>query len=107
MGRSRRLATRAQRRALRSMYATCAHPGCPVPFDRTEVHHVRPWEDGGSSDLDCLLPLCLPHHHLVHEGGWRLTLGPGRRLTLVRPDGEVVFDGPTMNRSPGHRRPAA
>jgi hypothetical protein len=53
-GRTRRLATRAQRRALRVMYTTCAVPGCTVTFDRCEPHHVVWFRNGGATDLDNL-----------------------------------------------------
>ena len=99
VGRARRLATRAQRAALKSMYRTCAHPDCQVPFDACRIHHVDPWEHGGATDLDKLLPLCeREHHHLVHEGGWQLTLQPDRTITLRRPDGTVHFEGSTVDR---------
>ena len=89
MGNQIRLANRAQRRALRAIYRTCAFPGCDVPFHRTEAHHIWPWELGGPTDLINLLPLCARHHHLAHEGGWSLQLAPDRTLTVYRPDGEL------------------
>ena len=46
-GRSRRLATREQRRALRAMYRTCGHPGCEVRFEACRIHHVTWWEHKG------------------------------------------------------------
>ena len=33
-------ANRAQRRALRGLYATCGIPGCTVAYDRCKLHHV-------------------------------------------------------------------
>jgi hypothetical protein len=90
VGRTQRLATRAQRRALRAMHRTCAFDGCDVPFDRCQPHHLHPWERGGTTDLDNLVPMCHRHHHLVHEGRWRLELEAGTRtLTITRPDGVV------------------
>jgi len=52
-------------------------------------HPSRPLvdRDHGPSDLDNLLPLCENHHHLVHEGGWTLTMTPDRVATWTRPDG--------------------
>jgi hypothetical protein len=100
-GRAQRLANREQRRALRAMYRTCAHPGCDVEFDRCEIHHVRWWEHGGRTDLANLVPLCSRHHHLVHEGGWMLRLTSQRVITLIRPDGTVQFTGSTVDRPPG------
>ena len=43
MGRSIRTANRSQRRALRTMYRTCAHPDCTVAFSACIAHHVRWW----------------------------------------------------------------
>ena len=100
VGRSRRLATADQRRALAAMYSHCAYPGCHVSFEHCRIHHVTDWMLGGATDLDRLVPLCATHHHLVHEGGWTLTLDPDRTITLVRPDGEIHYHGPSITRQP-------
>ena len=100
VGRAKRVATRDQRRALRAMYRTCAHPGCAVGFDDCDIHHVVPWQHGGPSGLANLLPLCSRHHHLVHEGGWTLMLRPDRTIELRRPDGSVHFEGSTVDVAP-------
>jgi hypothetical protein len=104
VGAERRTATRDQRRALRKMYRTCGHPGCQVPFDDCRIHHVIPWEVERLTNLANLLPLCAKHHHLVHEGRWRLTMTPDRVITLTRPDGVVHFVGSTVDRVPGSVR---
>jgi hypothetical protein len=98
IGRAERLATREQRRALRAMYRSCAHPGCTVRFEDCRIHHVQWWEHFGPTDLANLLPLCERHHHLVHEGHWTLTLKPDRTITLRRPDGTLFFEGTTTVR---------
>jgi Domain of unknown function (DUF222) len=100
VGRERRVATRAQRRALRAMYRTCAHPGCTVRFADCDIHHVTPWNRGGRTCLANLLPLCSRHHHLVHEGRWQLTLHPDRTITLTDPDGTAHHHGPTITTAP-------
>ncbi|MDW3216553.1 MAG: HNH endonuclease [Ilumatobacteraceae bacterium] len=82
-----RHANRRQRRALHAMYRTCAFHGCDVEFDRCEIHHIVPWEHGGLSDFDNLIPICSRHHHVVHESGWSLTLEPDRTLVIRQPDG--------------------
>jgi hypothetical protein len=94
LGRSSRLPNRAQRRALRGLYSTCAIPGCVVRFSRTKLHHVVWWRRGGATDLANLLPLCEIHHQRVHHNGWLLTLTPGRTLTVALPDGQVMTTGP-------------
>jgi hypothetical protein len=104
LGRSTRLANRAQRRALRALYATCAIPGCDTRYDLCKLHHVTWWEHGGATDLHNLLPLCSRHHHDVHDGGWQLELGEGRRLTITYPDGTTHTTGPPTRRR-AHRPP--
>jgi hypothetical protein len=99
VGRARRLATCDQRRALAAMYSRCGHPDCHVAFGHCRIHHVTDWTHGGSTDLDNLIPLCATHHHLVHEGGWTLTLQPDRTITLTRPDGTVHYDGRSTTRA--------
>jgi hypothetical protein len=94
LGRATRLANRAQRRALRALYRTCAIPGCSTHYDRCKLHHVVWWRHGGRTDLDNLLPLCSRHHHNVHDDGWHLVLGPNRGLTVRFPDGTIRNNGP-------------
>src|SRR5690606_26769299 len=40
LGREQRTASRPQRRALRALYRSCAHPECPVGFERCRIHHI-------------------------------------------------------------------
>jgi hypothetical protein len=89
LGRTTRLANRAQRRALRALYPTCAIPGCDVRFEHCDIHHVTWWEAPGCgrTDFDNLLPLCSRHHHATHAAAWHLTLRPDRTLTITYPDG--------------------
>ena len=94
LGRSSRLANRAQRRALRAMYRGCGVPGCDVRFDRCTIHHIHWWRHGGCTDLHNLIPLCSRHHHLVHDHGWQLVLGSRRELTVTTPSGRVMTTGP-------------
>jgi HNH endonuclease len=107
-GRTTRVATRAQRRTLRAMYPTCAFPGCDRSFDWCQIHHIVPWEQGGPSDLANLLPLCSHHHHLVHEGGWRLSLDAARTLTIRGRGGDcyaaVPLPSVDLARALGSRR---
>jgi hypothetical protein len=79
VGRSKRLATIHQRRALEAIHPTCAIPDCEVIFDHCNVHHIDYWENGGATDLNNMVPLCSRHHHAAHEGGWKLQLDPETR----------------------------
>ncbi len=94
LGRTTRLASREQRRALRAMYRGCAVPGCCVAWDYVVIHHLKYFRNAGPTDISNLLPLCVKHHHLVHEGGWKLGLDWARNLTIARPDGTTMTTGP-------------
>lgn len=91
VGRSSRLATSHQRRALESMYATCAIPDCTTPVGHCQPHHITYWNSGGSSDMNNLVPLCSTHHRCAHEGGWKLSLdSQTRRLTVRQPGSQHI-----------------
>ncbi|MDH3299168.1 MAG: HNH endonuclease [Acidimicrobiia bacterium] len=87
VGRRYRTATDAQWQAIRSVYRTCAWDRCDRPLAWCQLHHIHEWENGGSTDLCNLVPLCSKHHHAVHEGGWKIKLAEDRRLDIHRPDG--------------------
>ncbi|HNJ97253.1 MAG TPA: DUF222 domain-containing protein [Ilumatobacteraceae bacterium] len=95
LGRTTRLASADQRRALRVLHPTCGC--CDTPFDRCQIHHVQWWDDDGPTDITNLIPLCWRHHHLAHEGGWKFYLHKDRTLTAVRPDGSTItFPAPRV-----------
>jgi hypothetical protein len=94
LGRDTRLANRAQRRAFKGLYATCAIPGCCVRYSRTKLHHIIWWRNGGRTDLENLIPLCEIHHQKIHHNGWTISRGPNRELTVTLPDGQVMTTGP-------------
>jgi hypothetical protein len=94
LGRTTRLANRAQRRALRGLYSTCPIPGCRVRYSRTKLHHVVWWQHDGSTNLANLLPVCERHHHKIHNDAWTIHLGPNRELTITLPDGQIMTTGP-------------
>lgn len=83
VGRGVRLATHEQRLALAALYTTCGIPGCTVPFDQCEIHHITWWEHGGPTDLHNLLPECTRHHHLTHTGHLQLHLTADRQLIVI------------------------
>jgi hypothetical protein len=81
VGRRRRRATRAQRRALLRRDGGCARPGCPENRpERLHAHHMRHWLFGGRTDLANLVLLCDADHGLVHD----------LDLVMSRRDGELV-----------------
>ncbi|WP_050348347.1 HNH endonuclease signature motif containing protein [Arsenicicoccus sp. oral taxon 190] len=95
VGRSTRLATLRQRRALQVRDQGCSFPRCSAPASWTQAHHIVHWADGGPTDVANLALLCTQHHRFVHHQG--IT---GR----VSSDGSrVVWD---VVRAPGGWRPA-
>jgi hypothetical protein len=72
LGRSVRIVPGWLRDVVSLRDAHCTVDGCEVPAHRCEVHHVRPWADGGSTDIENLALLCVRHHRSVERGKWRL-----------------------------------
>jgi hypothetical protein len=102
-GRAKRLATPEQRLSLQAMYTTCAIPGCDVPVDECDAHHVDYYSRGGPTNLGNELPVCEKngHHQQIHSGNWQITLDPDtRHATITRPDGSIFYQGPTITRAP-------
>lgn len=84
LGRQRRLFSEGQRVALSTRYTECAAEGCDRPFAWCEVHHLRPWDSGGPTDLDNAVPLCGRHHRMLDEP-WRqhvVRRDPGGRRSV-------------------------
>ena len=67
LGRTRRLHSSAQRKALALAHDSCAIGSCDRPFAWTEIHHLHPWSQGGRTDLAHALPLCGHHHRRAHD----------------------------------------
>jgi len=88
VGRSKRVISPAQRRALNVRDKGCRWPGCDRLASWTSGHHLVHWAKGGSTDLPNLVLLCYRHHWMVHEGGWQLVKtddgnGAGRRQEIL------------------------
>lgn len=72
LGRDQRLHNRRQRIAIAARDGGCTVPGCDRPASWSEVHHIVPWSEGGSTDLADGVLLCRHHHMLLHNNGWRI-----------------------------------
>lgn len=72
LGRSQRTASESQRRALAVRDRGCVIPGCDVPPEACQVHHVREWSAGGTTDVDAMVMLCWCHHRQVDLGMWSI-----------------------------------
>jgi hypothetical protein len=82
LGRRRRLASSAQRRALLARDGGCARPGCDeTRIERLHAHHLTPWSLGGRTDVSAMVLLCDVDHGLVHDEGLML-VRRGRELVV-------------------------
>jgi hypothetical protein len=100
LGRTRRLVSRALRRALMIRDRMCRFPGCSQTR-HLKAHHRVSWADGGATDLDNLILLCQWHHTAVHEGGMSIRRKPGVAVgwEFVLPDGtphRPWYDGESL-----------
>lgn len=60
--RVRRLAGFEQRIMASAEHPTCAREGCNKPADYCQVHHLVPWQAGGTTDPPNLTMLCAYHN---------------------------------------------
>ncbi|QPK80148.1 HNH endonuclease [Corynebacterium lizhenjunii] len=61
-----RSANSKQRLLLLAEGAECSWIGCHLPFDKCQIHHIHPWNQGGQTNMSNLTPLC-PHHNGANE----------------------------------------
>lgn len=83
LGRSRRLFSPGQRKALMIRDRRCRAEDCDIPAAWCEAHHAnQPWSSGGRTDLNDGQLLCSFHHHRAHDPGW---------VTSRLPSGDVRY----------------
>ncbi|QOR72444.1 DUF222 domain-containing protein [Ruania alkalisoli] len=90
-GRTRRLFSSGQARAVIARDRHCQYPGCHAPPGRGEVHHSIWWyEQQGNTDVKDGVLLCWHHHDWVHQmtitirrsgGRWRFFKPSGLEVT--------------------------
>jgi hypothetical protein len=93
LGRTQRVVSPAQRRALDARDGSCVFAGCEAPNWWCEAHHVLEWMFDGPTDLDNLGLLCERHHTKVHHG-FRIERQPDGRWRTWRPDGTEIVVAP-------------
>jgi hypothetical protein len=87
------------RRAVRARDQGCVFPTgngsrCGLAPPYCDVHHVVYRSDGGRHTVDNCRMLCRFHHHLVHEGGFGLSVADDGTLQARRPDGSPLPNRP-------------
>lgn len=101
LGRSRRLHSPAQRRAMALRDQHCRAEGCTVPSPWCESHHLKPWSQGGATTVDDGALLCSHHHHLVHDPDVEhVALGDGRIRFRRGSAGGASRQGPPPQSAP-------
>lgn len=73
-----RFADALQRLVLYAQADGCRFPGCDEPAVRCQVHHLKPWNDGGRTTLANLLLVCRAHHNRINGSpdGWSVRRDP-------------------------------
>lgn len=66
-----------QRRAIALRDGGCVIPGCSVPPEWCEVHHVEEHSRGGPTSTSNGVLLCWFHHRTIDSGPWRIRMIDG------------------------------
>lgn len=83
LGRTRRIYSSTQRRALGIRHPYCLVENCRIPASFCEAHHRTPWYLGGNTDLDEGELLCSRHHHCIHDPRYAVERLPGGAIRLI------------------------
>lgn len=65
----------------------CIFPRCDAIPTTCEINHIRPWNQGGETNLDNLAALC-PHHHWILDHArskYRIQTRPGQAPRIIEP----------------------
>ena len=90
VGRTSRTATPAQRKALATRDHGCIIPGCQIPAENCQAHHLTDWANAGDTTINNLALLCWTHHRQVDLRMWTIHPTP-----------------PDQNSPPPHPHPGA
>lgn len=96
LGRTRRYFNRAQRRAIATRDKGCCNPGCSMPVNRTEAHHLDEWSAGGRTDVSRGCLLCVRCHVDHHAGHFRIVMLNGLPH-VIQPKSVDPFQVPRRN----------
>jgi hypothetical protein len=101
VGRTQRTATAAQRRALAVRDGGCIIPGCPIPAEACQTHHLVEWAEGGATSVENMALLCWAHHRQVDLRMWTIEpRQPGLPVAGPAPGSSVGTPWPANNGAP-------
>ena len=89
VGRSRRVISPSQRKALKVRDKGCRWPGCDRTATWTSGHHIEHWIKGGAGDLLNLVLLCHRHHWMAHEGKWQVVKTDDGQILAIPPQLDI------------------
>lgn len=92
-GRTRRLFTAAQTRAVIARDGHCQFPECTAPPEQGEIHHSIWWYHQGRTSIDNAILLCWYHHDYVHQHHISIT-ATAQGWTFRRSDGRTINSTP-------------
>ncbi|MFE6509053.1 HNH endonuclease signature motif containing protein [Nocardioides sp. NPDC057764] len=73
-----------QHRALRLRDQCCQAEDCDAPAAWTEAHHLKPWSQGGRTDLANMVLLCANDHRRIHDPDFTYQRLPDGRIRFTR-----------------------
>jgi hypothetical protein len=72
------------RRAITICDGGCTFPGCDRPPSWSDIHHCRPWHDGGPTNVDSGALLCRRHHTFIHKYDWTVVVERANQSSEIR-----------------------
>lgn len=85
LGRSERYFPDYMRSAILARDGGCIVPGCTVPPEHLEFHHLDSWESGGVTRIRDGAPACSNHHHGFHTGQFKVALNADGLPAVILP----------------------
>ncbi|OJZ67827.1 hypothetical protein BRW64_04095 [Mycolicibacterium diernhoferi] len=97
LGRTKRLASKAQRLLLYNRDRGCTRPGCTKAACQCQAHHAEPsWNNGGLTDAPTLALGCGPDNRLA-EMGWTTSIDHDTGRVHWHPPPLMDTGGDTLN----------
>lgn len=85
LGRTERYFPEYMRQAILARDGGCLVPGCTVPPEHCEIHHLKPWSEGGLTRIEDGTPVCGSHHHAAHADQIRI-VDDGGLPAVIQPE---------------------
>ncbi|MEX0831640.1 MAG: DUF222 domain-containing protein, partial [Nitriliruptoraceae bacterium] len=85
---------RRVRAAVHARDQGCRFPGCHVPVQWCDLHHVVAREKDGPTEVDNLVALCRRHHTAVTQSTWKLAMARDGTVTVKRGQRKATSTAP-------------